>query len=105
MSFNIQSLYEWYRRTLRHPKYRWWIILGTLVYLLSPIDISPDFLPIVGQVDDIALLTLLVAELSQIVVDYFKSRQSENSVPSSTAAGDTSHRGESTVEVEATSLE
>ena len=104
MSFNIQSLYEWYRRTLRHPKYRWWIILGTLVYLLSPIDISPDFLPIVGQVDDIALLTLLVAELSQIVVEQFKSRQSENGVPPSTAAGETSHP-ESTVEVEATSLE
>ncbi|GAB4284827.1 MAG: hypothetical protein Fur0025_15900 [Oscillatoriaceae cyanobacterium] len=105
MSFNIQSLYEWYRRTLRHPKYRWWIILGTLVYLLSPIDISPDFLPIAGQIDDIALLTLLVAELSQIVVEQFKSRRSENGVPPSPATGETSHPGESTVEVKATSLE
>ncbi|NJP11877.1 MAG: DUF1232 domain-containing protein [Leptolyngbyaceae cyanobacterium RU_5_1] len=41
-------LYNWYRNTLRHPKYRWWIILGTLLYLLSPVDISPDMFPILG---------------------------------------------------------
>ena len=47
MNFSIQSVYNWYRETLRNPKYRWWIILGTLAYLVSPIDIAPDFLPVV----------------------------------------------------------
>ncbi len=72
MSFSIQSLYTWYRNTIRNPKYRWWIILGTLAYVLSPFDISPDFLPIVGQIDDIALVTILVAEVSQMVIDFMK---------------------------------
>ena len=75
MSFSIQSFYNWYRSTLRNPKYRWLIVIGTLAYLFSPLDIAPDFLPIIGQIDDIALLTLLVSEVSQLVIDYGKSRQ------------------------------
>lgn len=78
MSFSIQSLYTWYRNTIRNPKYRWWIIAGTLAYVLSPFDISPDFIPVVGQIDDIAIVTLLVAEVSQMVVDFIKVRRGEN---------------------------
>ena len=51
--------------------------MGTLVYFLSPIDISPDFIPIIGQIDDIAVITLLVSELSQWLIDFAKTRQSE----------------------------
>ncbi|MEM1170037.1 MAG: YkvA family protein [Cyanobacteria bacterium P01_H01_bin.35] len=78
MSFSIQSLYTWYRNTIRNPKYRWWIIAGTLAYVLSPFDISPDFIPIIGQIDDVAIVTLLVAEVSQMVVDFIKLRRGEN---------------------------
>ena len=78
MSFSIQSLYTWYRNTIRNPQYRWWIIAGTLAYVLSPFDISPDFIPIIGQIDDIAIVTLLVTEVSQIVVDFMKLRRGEN---------------------------
>ena len=45
MKFNLQSLYGFYRNAIRNPKYRNWIILGTLIYVLSPFDISPDFFP------------------------------------------------------------
>ncbi len=75
MSFSPKALYDWYRNTLRNPKYRWWIILGTLAYLISPIDISPDFFPIVGQIDDIMLVTLLVSELSQIAIDFARVKR------------------------------
>lgn len=75
MSLSPKAIYDWYRATLRNPKYRWWIILGTLAYLISPIDISPDFLPIAGQVDDLILVSLLVSELSQIVMAFFQARQ------------------------------
>ena len=78
MSFSIQSLYTWYRNTIRNPKYRWWVIAGTLAYVLSPFDISPDFIPIIGQVDDIAIVTLLVAEVSQMVVDFIKLRRGQD---------------------------
>ncbi len=34
----------------------WVIIVVCLVYLLSPIDVLPDFVPVVGQLDDLAVL-------------------------------------------------
>lgn len=68
----IESFYNWYRGALRHPKWRWAIIVGTAVYLLSPIDISPDIIPIVGWLDDGILATLLVTELSSLMMGYLK---------------------------------
>ncbi len=94
MAISMKSIYDWYRNTLRHPKYRWWMIIGTLVYLISPIDIAPDFIPIVGQIDDVMLATLLVTEVSQLFLEKFKSRQED--VASSQETTDSN-----TVEVEA----
>ncbi|NER99794.1 MAG: DUF1232 domain-containing protein, partial [Symploca sp. SIO1B1] len=79
-NFSLQSIYTWYRNMLRNPKYRWWIILGTLAYIFSPIDISPDIFPIVGQIDDVLLLTLLISELSQLVVGFVKTRKEQKVV-------------------------
>lgn len=75
MAFSMQSVYNWYRNIIRNPKYRWWVILGTIVYVISPFDIAPDFIPVVGQIDDVLLMTLLVSEVSQIVVESVKRRQ------------------------------
>jgi uncharacterized membrane protein YkvA (DUF1232 family) len=102
MKFSIQTVYNWYRNTLRNPKYRWWIVFGTLAYLVNPIDISPDFLPLIGEIDDIALVTLLVAELSQIVIDKMKQRQPNVSSPQ--ASGTEANTVTNTVEVEAVSV-
>ncbi|MEC4986338.1 MAG: YkvA family protein [Oscillatoria sp. PMC 1068.18] len=101
MKLSVKEIYNWYRNTLRNPKYRWWIILGTLAYLISPIDLAPDFIPIAGQLDDIALLTLLVTELSQIVIEFAKSRQ----VNSATTATVTEETGKETVDVNAIPVE
>ena len=92
MKISMTSLYNWYRNTLRHPKYRWWLILGTIAYLLSPLDLSPDFIPIAGQIDDVMLATLLVTEVSQLILEKFKARQ--ETVNQTTTA-------DSTVEVQA----
>jgi uncharacterized membrane protein YkvA (DUF1232 family) len=40
----------------------------TLLYLLSPIDISPDVIPILGWIDDGIVASLLVASLSQMLL-------------------------------------
>lgn len=68
----VQSFYNWYSSKISHPKYRWIIILGTLVYLFSPLDISPDFLPIIGWIDDGMVLTLLTTELSRLAIEHRK---------------------------------
>ncbi len=104
MNFSIQSLYSWYRNTLRNPKYRWWIVLGTIAYLISPFDIAPDFLPIIGQIDDVALLTLLVSEVSQIAIEYAKSRQGEKTTQASDPIKNDSNSHTSTVDVDAVSM-
>lgn len=44
---------------LRHPEAPRWLKVGTalvLLYLLSPLDLIPDALPIVGVVDDLVLV-------------------------------------------------
>ena len=64
----VQSFYKWYQNTLEHPQYRWILVGATLLYLLSPIDISPDVIPILGWIDDGIVASLLVASLSQMLL-------------------------------------
>ncbi|ACK71394.1 protein of unknown function DUF1232 [Gloeothece citriformis PCC 7424] len=71
----VKSFYNWYSLQIKNPKYRWFIILGTLFYLLSPLDISSDFLPIVGWLDDGVVLTLLTTELSRLIVEKRQGNQ------------------------------
>jgi uncharacterized membrane protein YkvA (DUF1232 family) len=74
MKHLVESFYTWYRNTLRNTKYRWIIVAGTLLYLISPFDIAPDFLPIIGWIDDGVLATLLVAEVSQLMTEFLTNR-------------------------------
>jgi uncharacterized membrane protein YkvA (DUF1232 family) len=36
------------------------VIVLTGIYLLNPIDLIPDFIPVIGQLDDIVVLSLVV---------------------------------------------
>ncbi|MFM7365256.1 MAG: YkvA family protein [Cuspidothrix sp.] len=103
MNFSIQSLYTWYRNTLRNPKYRWWVIIGTVVYLISPLDISPDFIPIIGQIDDVLLLTLFVTEVSGLVIDGWKAKKGTVNNSTSNTVNNTPPTGE-TVDVDSVSV-
>ncbi|MGB3789117.1 MAG: DUF1232 domain-containing protein [Phormidesmis sp.] len=68
-------LHNWYRKALKHTKYRWLVILGTLLYLVSPLDISPDAFPIIGWIDDGIIASLLISEVSQLVAEELKKKQ------------------------------
>ncbi|MCP6760577.1 MAG: YkvA family protein [Fischerella sp. CENA71] len=106
MKFSIQSLYNWYRGLIRNPKYRWWVILGTLLYFVSPFDIIPDIFPIVGEIDDVFLLTLLVTEVSGLVIEGFKARRGTVDTNVDTQAANTTQDSTSgtTVDVDAVSV-
>ncbi|MBN8559768.1 MAG: DUF1232 domain-containing protein [Leptolyngbya sp. UWPOB_LEPTO1] len=67
--------YDWYRNLVRNSKYRWLIVAGTLVYLFSPIDLLPDMIPLIGQIDDTVVLGLLVAEVSSMLMDRLKAQK------------------------------
>ena len=42
----------------------WALIAGALAYVIMPIDIIPDFIPVVGWLDDAAVLAATIAKLS-----------------------------------------
>ncbi len=106
MNFSIQSVYEWYRGLIRNPKYRWWVLLGTLVYFVSPVDVIPDIFPIVGQVDDVFVLTLLVSEFSQLLIEGFKARKgvTETDTQATSSTTDAAAKSADTIDVDAVSL-
>jgi uncharacterized membrane protein YkvA (DUF1232 family) len=78
MNFNIQSLQNWYRGLLQNPKYRWWVVAASLIYLVSPIDLIPDFVPFVGLVDDTLIISLLVAEVAQVAKSKLQERSARS---------------------------
>ena len=60
---------------LRHPARPVWLLpaVGLIgLYLLSPIDLIPDVLPVIGVVDDLVLIPLVVAWLVRRLPDEVK---------------------------------
>jgi len=46
------------------------LLLGTVVYLFSPLDFLPDMIPVLGQVDDILLVALVLKRFLNSVDRY-----------------------------------
>ena len=62
----IYALYLAYK----HPRTPWYAkVLAALIigYALSPIDLIPDFIPVVGYLDDLILIPLGIALLVKII--------------------------------------
>ena len=57
----------------QHPKTPWYaklLIVAIVAYALSPIDLIPDFIPVLGLLDEIILLPLgIVLVLKMVPVD------------------------------------
>lgn len=45
-------------------------ILGALLYFIMPIDATPDFIPVLGYVDDAAILGLVIRKLADEILRY-----------------------------------
>ncbi len=49
--------------TCRDPRTPWWLkamAFGVVAYVFSPIDLVPDFIPVLGYLDDVILLPVLI---------------------------------------------
>lgn len=55
-------------------------IIATLIYILSPIDVLPDFLPVVGFTDDVALVFWLFNSINDDIEAFEQWEKSQNSV-------------------------
>lgn len=50
-------------RALRHPgSPRWlkWAVAAVVLYVLSPVDLIPEFVPALGLVDDLVVVPLAI---------------------------------------------
>jgi len=52
------------------------LIMGTLAYIILPVDIIPDFIPIVGWLDDVFILGLTINSLHDEIQRYKKRYKS-----------------------------
>ena len=52
-------------------------ILSALIYFLAPIDIVPDFIPLAGYLDDMAVVGLCMTMVNTDLENYEKWRQSQ----------------------------
>lgn len=59
----LKAEFDFYRRLQQHPqtpllaKALLWVAIG---YLLLPFDLIPDFLPVIGQLDEVVIIPLLL---------------------------------------------
>ena len=54
----------------RHPRTPWYakaLAFGIAAYALSPIDLIPDFIPILGLADDVLLVPIAIAGVLKLV--------------------------------------
>ncbi len=52
-----------YRRILKHPKTpraAKWLLGMAIAYAASPIDLIPDFIPVLGHLDDLIVVPALI---------------------------------------------
>jgi len=59
LKYNLSALYLAYKRKDVHILAKILIIIA-IVYALSPIDLIPDFIPVIGYLDDLIILPFLI---------------------------------------------
>jgi uncharacterized membrane protein YkvA (DUF1232 family) len=60
--FQLPNLLRLYWRLLADRRVPLWpkaVLVGALVYVASPVDLLPDVLPVLGQLDDLTLIVLV----------------------------------------------
>lgn len=56
----------------RHPETPWYarlLVAAIVAYVLSPIDLIPDFIPIIGYLDDLILIPIGISLAIKLIPD------------------------------------
>ncbi|MEJ5228564.1 MAG: YkvA family protein [Pseudothermotoga sp.] len=75
------------RKDRRIPRRSKILISIAIGYILSPIDLIPDFIPIVGQLDDLiivpALITWAIKSIPKDVLEHYKLKAEQDNLKKS----------------------
>lgn len=79
----LQLLFEflqaWYGGTYKEmPKGSIIMIIASILYFVSPIDLIPDFLPVIGYVDDAAVIAFAFNQVSKDLDKFKVWKESQN---------------------------
>ena len=79
---NVRELYALFKDSVKgnyklHPA-NVAMIGGGLLYFILPADLIPDFIPLVGYLDDLAVLTTIMSSLSGEINEYRIWKKKEN---------------------------
>ena len=73
-------IYDQYRKLIRNSKYRWIVIIASIAYIVSPVDLLPELFTFpVGLIDDGLVATLLVTEVATILTEKMKAKKAGDS--------------------------
>ncbi|MCE9612736.1 MAG: DUF1232 domain-containing protein [Lentisphaerae bacterium] len=85
---------EFYRLVLKHPRTPCasrWFLGAAIAYAVSPIDLIPDVIPVIGHLDDVVILPVLIwlarRLLPQDVIAECRNRQKAHETGHAQAEG------------------
>jgi len=73
-------IHDQYRKLIRNSKYRWIVIIASISYIVSPVDLLPELFTFpIGLIDDGIVATLLVTEVAAILTEKMKAKKVDRS--------------------------
>jgi len=61
-NYMIDPSVTWYRKS---------IVVGALIYFITPIDAIPDIAPLIGYLDDLGVITAVLKYLGSELIPYY----------------------------------
>jgi uncharacterized membrane protein YkvA (DUF1232 family) len=70
-------------RDPRTPRRARWLLVALAIYVASPVDPIPDFIPVIGHLDELIVVPLVLARVRRLVppqvwTEYFPQREDGN---------------------------
>lgn len=77
----VRMMRSWMSGAYRQISFRAIIaVVATLIYFVNPLDVIPDFIPVVGAIDDILILGYLIKMVNKEIerfITWEQTRQSQ----------------------------
>ncbi|GJM06213.1 MAG: membrane protein [marine bacterium B5-7] len=74
-------------RDKRTPWYAKAIVILTLAYIISPIDIIPDFIPVIGLLDEIILIPIAYSVVMKLIPEEVKAEAASTNIEQDNHSG------------------